>query len=125
VARYLSDEWLAALDRAIASTPGGVDLVVELRVTGTGTGDGARTYHVDWRGERPHVVAGSADHPTVTLTQDYATAVAIARGQWSAQEAFMDGEVRIGGDLRALVSHADMLGGLDDVFGAVRESTTW
>jgi putative sterol carrier protein len=59
----------------------------------------------------------------VTLTEDRSTAVAVARGERSAQEAFMDGEVRVGGDIGELLAAQAALARLGDVFASVRADT--
>ena len=51
------------------------------------------------------------------------TAASIAMGQGSAQRAFMTGRLRVGGDLRVLLEHSDVLAQLEDVFAAVRART--
>ena len=49
-----------------------------------------------------------------------ATAEAIHRGELSAQTAFIEGRLRLGGDLRAVIERASALAAIDDVFGAAR-----
>ena len=51
------------------------------------------------------------------------TALGIARGTGSAQQAFMAGALQVGGDLRVLLDHQVVLSALHDVFAAVREQT--
>ncbi len=60
----------------------------------------------------------------VRFTQDHETALAIASGHGSAQRAFMTGRLQVGGDLRVLLDHSEVLAQLDDVFAAVRARTT-
>ncbi len=71
------------------------------------------------------VEAGRAEEPDVSFTQDRATAAAIARGELSAQAAFMAGRLRIGGDLREVMDRARELAALDDLFAKARATTTW
>jgi hypothetical protein len=127
VAAYLSDEWLADVERALRQhasvTAAAGDLVVTHRVSGGPAGD--RTFHIELRGPRTRVAAGEADAAHVTFTQDYSTAAAIARGELSAQAAFMAGRLRVGGDLTALVDHHRPLLGIDDALATVRASTTY
>jgi hypothetical protein len=61
----------------------------------------------------------------VTFTQDRTTAAAIATGRLSAQAAFIDGRLRVGGDLSALLDRAAELAALDDLFASARAATTW
>jgi hypothetical protein len=127
---FLSPAWVDALDEALRGDPAlpdridGLDLVVEQRVTGTGAdGTGEVTYHVAFRDGRASAAMGPADAPTVRFSQDVATARAIAAGTGSAQRAFMTGRLTVGGDLRVLLDHGELLTHLGDVFAQVRART--
>jgi len=125
---FLSPEWIDALDRALAADPAiarlseHMDVTIEQEVTGGPHGD--VTYHLAFRHGTAAVRPGPAGDPTVRLSQDYATAAAIATGEGSAQRAFMAGRLRVGGDLRVLLSHGDALTQVEDTFAAVRADTT-
>jgi putative sterol carrier protein len=129
VPAYLSPAWLTALQDAADSSPtlrdatAGMRLVVQQVVTGGPDGDVA--YHVIVDDGRATVRAGQADDPTITFTQDRATAAAVSRGELSAQGAFMAGRIRVRGDLPALVAQQDALLRVDDVFASVRETTSY
>ena len=125
---FLTPEWLDALDAAaradktLADTTRELDLVFEQRVHDS---DDATpfVYQVAFdRGTTP-VSAGATRPATVTFTQDRATAAAIASGTASAQRAFMTGQLRVGGDLRALVEAQDAMAAIGDVFASVRQRT--
>jgi hypothetical protein len=122
VIRFLSDEWVEALDRAAPHGPGThpeLDgLVVEYDVEGF-------RYHVVFSPDGVRVRAGAADDPTVTFRCDRPTATAIARGEVSAQRAFMAGRLRLGGDVTALLRAHAGIGALPDLFAAVRPATEW
>ena len=53
------------------------------------------------------------------------TATAIARGELSAQRAFMNGRLAIEGDTLALAHAQPALRGISDAFAEVRSSTEW
>jgi hypothetical protein len=124
VVEFLSDGWIEAMAEAAAtaSVPSDLRLVVQQVVQSDGT---EAAYSVQVADGRVSVVPGRADSPDVTLTKDAATARAIASCALSAQAAFMEGRLRVGGDLRALLDHAAVLAGLDDVFRAARGSVAW
>lgn len=126
VAEFLSDAWLADLAGAAsaATPPADLSLVVQLLVGDQGMPDAA-AYAVGFADGRITVTPGRVQDADLTLTQDRATAAAIARGELSAQVAFMAGRLRIGGDLRAVLEHAPALAALADVFAEVRDHTTW
>jgi hypothetical protein len=129
VPRYLSDEWIDGAERALAGDgvlpDAAADVVLTVQQVVTGGPDGDATYHVDVDRGAVHIVAGEASDPTVTFIQSWDTAAAIARGELSAQGAFMTGLIRVRGDLPTLVEHGDVFGGLDDVLGDLRSQTTY
>jgi putative sterol carrier protein len=47
--------------------------------------------------------SGDIEGPDATITQDYATAVALARGEMNAVSAYMTGRLRISGNLMLLM----------------------
>lgn len=128
--RFLSPEWIDALDRAVradttllAAAQGADGLVVEQRVVDPG--NAMVCWHVAIGGGTVRIAAGAAPSPDVVLTVDRATAAQIARGEASAQRAFMAGQLRIGGDPRALIRHQAAFAAAGDAFAAVRAETDW
>ena len=112
---YLSEEWIAALDGAVAGSDALRDaveapLVIGYRVLGTGgeDGDGDATYHVRLDPTGCSAGTGTAD-ATVVFETDRATATAVARGEIRAQRAFMAGRIRASGDVRALLDRTEVL----------------
>jgi putative sterol carrier protein len=129
VARYLTPEWFDAAQRAIdhssalAEAAAAVQVVVQQTVTDGPDGDVA--YHVLVDGRAVQIVSGEATDPTVTFIESWATAGAIARGELSAQGAFMSGLIRVRGDLPKLVECGNALGDVDDALADVRAQTTY
>jgi putative sterol carrier protein len=127
MARFASPEWIDELDRAISADPAlqqvdqAVSLVVEQTVTGGPGGDAV--WHVVVAEGRVRVRSGRAPQADVTFSQTYDTAAAIARGELSAQTAFMIGELKVGGDVALLMAHQDTFDGVEDVFEVVRAGT--
>jgi SCP-2 sterol transfer family len=135
VAEFLSDEWIAALDAAAhAALRDGADdvdlLAVEPVVRGV-PGRGDVRYRVTCGTAVRAVMRLSNDAPAddassdVRIETDYATAVALARGQLNAQTALADGLLRVSGDLARLAAHASALARLGDLFASVRATTTF
>lgn len=122
VAEILSAEWIAELSAAAsaATVDPGLRLVVQQIVTDDDRP--AITYAVRLVDGRATVVAGEAPDADITFTQDRATALAIARGELSAQAAFMAGRLRVGGDLRAVLARARDIDVLDHVFAPARSA---
>jgi putative sterol carrier protein len=123
---FLSDAWLAAMDAAakadgeLREQAAEAELVVQQVVTGAGPDGGEVAYAVVLTAEEVAVRPGRVDEPTVTFTQSLATAEAVANGECSAQQAFIDGDLRVGGDLVALAARHRALTKLGDVFAAAR-----
>jgi hypothetical protein len=126
---FLSPAWIDALHEAASSSSAlaaaaeGLDLSVEQTVRGGPDGD--VRYHVVFRDGSVAVRPGPLPTATVRFAQDLETASAIAGGRGSAQRAFMTGRLRVGGDLRVLLDHGDLLAQLDDAFAEVRAQTTF
>ena len=106
---FLSDDWLTAV-RAIVDArnveiPPHAELTVNLVVTDTPFGAdrllhmGARDGHADWG-------PGHDDNADLTLTTDYATAREIFMGgnPQAGMQAFMEGKVKLQGDLTKLMA---------------------
>ncbi len=129
MAAFGTNEWIAQLDDALASSTelssatADLALTVGQHVTEGPNGDLAWTVVIDHG--LAHAHSGSTDSPDVTFTQDYATAKAVATGGMSAQSAFMLGKLRIGGDVAKLMEHAAAFDALDDLFIDVRSQTTY
>lgn len=126
---FLSDDWLAAMDAAArgrvvpADDPlADVSLVVEQVVTG---GPSWRLVVDGGRCAVEAIAPGTepAAEPDVRLTSDRTTAAAIASGQRPALEAFIAGELVLGGDVRSLLEHRAALEVLGDLFAEVKAQT--
>lgn len=127
--RYLSDKWLEAAQRALATDDvlpdGAASVVLTVQQMVTSGPDGDASYHVVVDHGSLRIAPGEASDPTVTFIQSWDTAAAIARGELSAQGAVMTGLIRVRGDLPKLVEFGDVFGGVDDVLGELRSQTTY
>lgn len=127
--RFLSRQWF---DEVAAATDGDAPppdaLVLEQVVNGTPYG--RVTYLVlvaDGRAVIRPTEAETATQPSpdLTITCDWETASAIAKGELSAQRALMQGRLRIRGSAAALGGRASELAGIDPVPPEVRKNTTF
>jgi SCP-2 sterol transfer family len=125
---YLSPEWMEAVRRAIAEdtslrrATAGVRLTVEHVVI-----DGPRgtvRWHTTTDDGEVALVEGPAVEPDLRFTTDYATAARIAAGVLGAQRAFVEGRLRVGGDLSLLIRHQKALSSVDDALAGVRARTS-
>jgi putative sterol carrier protein len=126
MAEFLSAAWIAELDAAAAEATAPADLrvVVQQLVVDEAGGEVA-AYAVRIGDGRVRVETGRAPDADVTLTAAREVAAAIARGERSAQRAFLDGDLRVGGDLTRALDASRHLSALGDVFGPARSGTTW
>ena len=67
------------------------------------TPDGAKRYWMRFEGGSVELEAGDADKADATIEQDYATAVALAKGELNPVSAFMTGKIRINGSMMLLM----------------------
>jgi putative sterol carrier protein len=61
----------------------------------------------------------------VSFALDYDTAAAIAKGELSAQAAFMQGKLKLGGDVGVLIRQHALFDGLDDALAGLRADTEY
>jgi putative sterol carrier protein len=67
------------------------------------TPDGAKRYWMRFEGGSVKLEAGDAEKADATIEQDYATAVALAKGELNPVSAFMTGKIRINGSIMLLL----------------------
>ena len=121
--RYLSDSWLHAADQALQGLePLPVSLVVGYLVEGGPDGD--RRYSVRFGPESVGIISGT-DAADVVLQLDWNLAVGVALGQDSAQRAFLDGALRLAGDVNLLLAHSSTLSSFDDRLATLRATTDY
>jgi hypothetical protein len=126
--RYLSPDWIDAAGRALAddrlgAALAGVTLTVEQVVTGGPDGD--VTWHLAIADGKVQLSPGPAPRADLRLATDYATAAGVAAGELGAQRAFVEGRLRVGGDLSLLVAHQRALAAVDDALAPVRAETVY
>lgn len=124
--QFLSDEWLAAMADAARTRPArhpdplaDVAVTIEQVVL-----DGPRWCLVVDHGTLA-VTAGGDGEADVRLTSDRDTAEAIASGRRPALDAFIAGDLVLGGDVRALLDNRVALEALGDLFARVKAQTVF
>lgn len=130
--RFLSTEWFAAVDQhstgdatgAAAGDPARPpDLVIDQVVRDTP--DGEVRYRVEVAGTTARITTPGADPPDLTITADWPTASAIAKGELATTAALMTGRLRVRGNLVRMAGRAPELLGTDPVPPEVRRQTTY
>jgi hypothetical protein len=106
---FLSDDWFTAVravvDSRAVEIPAHAEVTMNLLVTDTPFGEdrqvhiGAKDGHADWG-------AGHTADADLTLTTDYATAreIFMSGNPQAGMQAFMDGKVKVQGDLTKLMA---------------------
>ena len=115
-------------DGELAERTAETDLTIGYVVTGAPGGKVAYSIRLDHgtttldRGAPP---APSDDDPAgpVTFELDYDTAAAIARGELAAQVAFMQGRLKLVGNVDVLIRDGAVLDGVADALGDLRADT--
>jgi putative sterol carrier protein len=119
----LSDEWFDEVAAAAPPAPAAPLLVLQQVVTGGPDGDVG--YHVTIGEGRAVLARGPADAPDATFTEDYRTAVAVARGELTTQAALLAGQIVVGGNMAILSARQEDLAGIEPIPAAVRAATTF
>jgi putative sterol carrier protein len=127
--RYLSLDWINALTAEVAASEQ-MREVAESHTVGvtqvvSNGPEGDVTYHLQVGDGEATFGAGSADPEDVKMEQDWSTAVGVATGNMNAQEAFINGHIRLFGDQQKLLDSQPVFGALDAVFATVRDRTTY
>jgi putative sterol carrier protein len=127
--RYLSLEWINALSAEVAASEHIRDIANQhsigvTQIVSDGP-EGDVTYHLVVGDGHATFGAGPADPEHVKMEQSWSTAVAVATGELNAQEAFINGHIRLFGDQQKLLDSQPVFGALDAVFGAVRDRTRY
>lgn len=125
MAGFLTREWLEEARRLAREAPagGGPSVSVQFVVNGGPTGS-IRYYFVYRAGRLDQADLGDLEDPDVTLTQSYEDAVELHKGTLDTNAAFMEGRIKVAGNMAKLMSvlamtsspdHAQNLARLDAV----------
>ena len=123
MAKYLSDEYLTAVESALNGNDAFQNAAkgqgARLQQVVTGTPDGEVHYGFVIDGGKVTVSKGDIENPEATVTQDYETATKLAKGELQGQAAFMQGKLKISGNLMKMMQlqgvFTAMPGALKDV----------
>ena len=127
--QYLSDEWMDEAAAALAAHPvmggpaDGEPVLLQYEVTAAP--GGKRSYALRCTPEGVTLEPGPHKDASTSFTLDYDVAAQIARGDLSAQAAFMQGRLKLGGDVMVLVRQHALLDDLGDALGPLRERTEY
>jgi putative sterol carrier protein len=105
--KFLSDEWLSEVanrlnaDAAFQSAAKGQAARLQQQVTGSPAGDVHYGFVLD--AGSVALTKGDIENPEATVTQDYETAVALSKQELNGQQAFMQGKLKVSGNLMKIM----------------------
>lgn len=105
--KFLSEEWLSEVESRLNSHEGfqnaakGQSAKLQQVVTGAPAGDTSYGFVID--GGKVQMAKGDIEGPEATITQDYDTAVKLSKGELQGQAAFMQGKLKISGNLMKMM----------------------
>ena len=120
--KFLSDEWAQEVTNALNASEdfqgaaSGQSVKLQQVVTDTPDGGEAK-YFFTLEGGKVQVGLGEITDAEATLTQTYETAVAITKQELNPQNAFMQGKLKISGNMMKLMQ-------LQGVFNAMPKAVT-
>ena len=112
--KYLSEEWATSVTDALCrsndfqSAAAGKSVRIQQVVTGAPQGE--VRYFFNLVDGEPNIALGELPDAEATITQDYPTAVGIDKGELHATAAFMQGRVKISGNMMKLMQLQNVIG---------------
>lgn len=120
---YLSAAWLHQADELLSGlTP--ITKKVEVAMVVRSGPEGDRRYRMVLGPDRVGIDPDT-DEGGVRMTMEWDIAAAIATGQASAQRAFLDGNLQLGGDTSLLLGHQQELAAIEDRLQPLRAITSY
>ena len=106
--KFLTEEWATTMTEKLNASDdfkgAAANQQVKLQQVVTDTPDGGETkYYFTIDGGNAQVALGEISDAEATITQNYETAVAINKQELNAQNAFMQGKLKISGNMMKLM----------------------
>jgi putative sterol carrier protein len=105
--KFLTEEWASTMTDALNSSEdfkkAATGQQVKLQQVVTDTPDGEVKYYFTLDGGNAQVGLGEVSDAEATITQNYDTAVAIVKEELNAQNAFMQGKLKVSGNMMKLM----------------------
>jgi putative sterol carrier protein len=105
--KFLTEEWATAMTDALNSSDefksAASGQQTKLQQVVTDAPDGEAKYYFVLEGGSADVSLGELSDADATITQNYETAAAINKSELNAQQAFMQGKLKISGNMMKLM----------------------
>ena len=124
MAKFLSEEWGTAVREALNANENfknaakGVEICIQ-QVISNVPGQGEVKYWTKISNGTVEGGIGDAPSPDVTIAQDYETAAALNRGELNAQAAFMQGKLKVTGNMGKLLQHQGVIQAMQPVIQSI------
>jgi putative sterol carrier protein len=105
--QFLSDEWLSEVSNRLNAHEGfqsaakGQAARLQQEVLGSPAGDVRYGFVLD--GGKVELSQGDIENPEATISQSYETAVAMSKQETTGQQAFMQGKLKVSGNLMKIM----------------------
>ena len=113
MATFLSEEHMTTGTEALNADAGfqgamsGVDLGLQFEVTDAPTG--SIDYYLTVGDGVATLALGTLDDADASVSSDYETAAAIAKGELNVQMAFMTGKIKVGGNMAKVMMYQSLI----------------
>ncbi len=121
--KYLTDEWATAMADAVNAddnfqkVAGTISVAVQNKITDGPGGEVA--YGMGIKEGKAFCELGEIDAADVTITQTHDIALKIAKGELNLQNAFMQGQIKVEGNLAAVMQYQPQLQSLESAVRAI------
>jgi putative sterol carrier protein len=120
---FLSEQWAQEVTRALNASPefrsAAAGRQIRLQQVVTDGPRGETKYYFTLDEDTADVSLGELADPDATITQDYATAAAISQGKVGPQQAFMQGQLKITGNMMKLLQLQGVLAAMPSALGGL------
>lgn len=105
--KFLSEEWASAMTEALNSSEefksAASGQQAKLQQVVTDAPDGEVKYYFTLEGGAAAVSLGEIEGADATVTQNYETAAALSKQELNGQQAFMQGKIKVSGNMMKLM----------------------
>ena len=121
--KFLSQEWASEMTSALNSSEdfqkAASGQTAKLQQVVTDAPDGETKYYFTLDGGSAQVGLGEVADAEATITQNYETAVAIVKEELNAQNAFMQGKLKVSGNMMKLMQLQGVFNAMPKAAGGI------